>query len=299
VRGLRARRRAADAPTVALTFNPAAPAVLVKPAPAEPEPAVERKRRRVPVRPVAGAAVVAVLAAGAVAMRGGGEAPDGISSPEEASGSVQMVVMNGGCGSGRTIRPDLVEAAWGATGFVIAPEYVMTNAHVVDNVSRPTFADLPAAVVLYDDTVDLAVLHVPGLALPPLKFDAADKGDTVTVAGFGGRPKLREAKVKGFLRNGQVQDPDDGFPAVHGAGSVLIDRPLIPGDSGGPWLTKDGDVAGVSALRVDGRSLWDRLRFRSFEDKEIGLAVAAGIAAEVAAKGIGLTAPVKVPGCPS
>jgi S1-C subfamily serine protease len=294
MRTLRTKRQAAP---VALTLNPAAPGVVVKPAAPKPRPPVERKRRRIPVRPVAGVAVVAVLAAGAVAMRGGGEASDGISSPEEAAGSVQMVVMNGGCG--RTHHAGMVAADWGATGFVIAPGYAMTNAHVVEDVARPKFAGLPATVVLYDDTVDLAVLRVPGLDLPPLKFDAADKGDTVTVAGFGGRPKLREAKVKGFLRNGQVQDPDDGFPAVHGAGSVLIDRPLIPGDSGGPWLTKDGDVAGVSALRVDGRSLWDRLRFRSFEDKEIGLAVAASIAAEVAAEGIGLTAPVKVPGCPS
>lgn len=288
MRALRTKRQATP---VALTLNPPTPGVVVKPAAPKPRPAVERKRRRVPVRPVAGVAVVAVLAAGVVAMRGGGKAPDGVSSPEEAAGSVQMVVMNGGCGSGRTVKPAQVEAAWGATGFVVAPEYVMTNAHVVDDVSRPAFGGLPATVVLFEDAVDLAVLHVPGLDLPPLKFDAADKGDTVTVAGFGGRPKLREAKVKGFLKGGRTE-------GGHGAGSVLIDRPLIPGDSGGPWLTEDGDVAGVSALRVDGRSLWDRLRFRSFEDKEIGLAVPASIAAEVAAKGVGLTSPVKVPGCP-
>ena len=77
------------------------------------------------------------------------------------------------------------------SGFVYAPQHVLTNAHVVAGVTTGltvTTRDgtqLPARVVLYDPQVDIAVLDVPGLDLTPLHFDnQARPGDNAVVAGY-------------------------------------------------------------------------------------------------------------------
>ncbi len=63
------------------------------------------------------------------------------------------------------------------SGFVISPDHVLTNAHVVagrhpgpDGLHRATARRSPPRVVLYDPQRDIAVLDVPGLAAPPLQF---------------------------------------------------------------------------------------------------------------------------------
>ena len=72
------------------------------------------------------------------------------------------------------------------SGFVISPDHVLTNAHVVAGVTRGQtvtttvgrIQTLSATVVYYDPQVDVAVLYVPGLNLPPLHFaGAANPGD--------------------------------------------------------------------------------------------------------------------------
>ena len=72
--------------------------------------------------------------------------------------------------------PD-VPARIEGSGFVFAPDHVMTNAHVVAGVHgrpRRVHRDRQAAqrarVVLYDFQRDVAVLYVPGLHAPPLHF---------------------------------------------------------------------------------------------------------------------------------
>ena len=62
------------------------------------------------------------------------------------------------------------------SGFVFAPEHVMTNAHVVagvrdgPDVYTKTGRRLRARVVLYDFQRDVAVLYVPGLHAAALAF---------------------------------------------------------------------------------------------------------------------------------
>ena len=68
------------------------------------------------------------------------------------------------------------------SGFVFAPDHVMTNAHVVAGVTQgptvttPSGRTVQAQVVLYDPQVDIAVLYVPGLNLSPLQF--SDQAET-------------------------------------------------------------------------------------------------------------------------
>ncbi len=77
------------------------------------------------------------------------------------------------------------------SGFVVAPQRVVTNAHVVAGVQRPQVQvggegeRLDATVVLFDPAEDLAVLAVPGLRAEPLGTgrDLTASSDAV-VAGF-------------------------------------------------------------------------------------------------------------------
>ncbi|MEE1926868.1 MarP family serine protease [Streptomyces sp. TRM 70351] len=141
------------------------------------------------------------------------------------------------------------------SGFVFAEERVMTNAHVVAGVDRPTVAvggvggALPATVVYFDPDTDVAVLRVAGLDAPALEF-AADtgRGDPAVVAGYPGNGglDLRAATVAGEVP-ARGQD-------IYGTSVVTREiHPLRgtvrPGNSGGPLLTPDGEVAGVIFAR--------------------------------------------------
>ena len=135
------------------------------------------------------------------------------------------------------------------SGFVYAPQRVMTNAHVVGGVSAPTVnlggKIYGAKVVLYDWKRDVAVLDVPGLNATPLVFagDAKTSADAI-VAGFpeNGPFNVQAARVRGRL---QASGPD-----IYHRGTVSRDvyslrSTVRQGNSGGPLLTPDGDVYGV------------------------------------------------------
>ncbi|MCQ9135006.1 MarP family serine protease [Streptomyces hilarionis] len=138
------------------------------------------------------------------------------------------------------------------TGFVFGERRVMTNAHVVGGVDEPTVQiggegrKYDATVVLYDWKRDIAVLDVPDLDAPALKFsgDDASSGDNAIVAGFpeNGSYDVRAARVRGRITaNG---------PDIYHRGTVRRDvyslyATVRQGNSGGPLLTADGKVYGV------------------------------------------------------
>ena len=139
------------------------------------------------------------------------------------------------------------------TGFAVAGDYVVTNAHVVagagrgDTKVRDAGDQLHDAVtVLFDPALDVAVLHVPGLHANALRFTTKDptRGAIGATLGFpgGGALQVLPAAVAG------------AYPAVgrdiYGQDQVrreilelhaAIDR----GDSGGPFVLSDGTVGGV------------------------------------------------------
>jgi S1-C subfamily serine protease len=137
------------------------------------------------------------------------------------------------------------------SGFVFAPQHVMTNAHVVAAVSEPTVQiggqgrHHPAVVVLFDPAKDIAVLYVPGLAAPALPFDTdAEARDSMAVAGFpnGGPYQVRAARIRTELsaRGRDIYDDDTVTRNVYS-----LYAQVFHGNSGGPLLTPDGSVAGV------------------------------------------------------
>jgi S1-C subfamily serine protease len=137
------------------------------------------------------------------------------------------------------------------SGFVYAPDHVMTNAHVVAGVTQgPTVTTpgghvLPAKVVLYDPQVDIAVLYVPGLNLTPLRFsDQAQAGSSAVVAGY----PLDHALTARAARIGGTQNAVG--PDIYQTGQVNrqifeIRAQVEPGNSGGPLLSPSGTVYGV------------------------------------------------------
>ena len=137
------------------------------------------------------------------------------------------------------------------SGFVIAPDRVLTNAHVVAGVTQSLHAvtsggtSLSAHVVLYDPRRDLAVLDVPGLTAPPLAFAGqARVGASAIVVGY----PLNSSFTAVAARVGRVETATgpDIYQAVEVKRQIYGIRARVePGNSGGPLLTPDGRVYGV------------------------------------------------------
>jgi S1-C subfamily serine protease len=138
------------------------------------------------------------------------------------------------------------------SGFVYAPDHVMTNAHVVAGMNTPyvqvrgTGEAYRARVVYLDASVDVAVLYVPGLDAPTLDFaaDEAQRGDDAVVAGFpgGGRLPASPPRVRGILtpRGTDIYDSGTVVRQVY-----AVRGEVLPGNSGGPLLSPEGEVYGV------------------------------------------------------
>ncbi|MEV0981577.1 MarP family serine protease [Streptomyces sp. NPDC049915] len=141
------------------------------------------------------------------------------------------------------------------SGFVYAPRHVMTNAHVVAGIDRPGVRvggagrTYDARVVLFDPDRDVAVLYVPDLKAPVLRFDdGARRGDRAVVAGYpqDGDLNLQAATVAGRVRATGQNIYNDATVTRE---IYSIRSTVRPGNSGGPLLTTDGRVFGVVFAR--------------------------------------------------
>ncbi|SDF62175.1 Colicin V production protein [Blastococcus aurantiacus] len=136
------------------------------------------------------------------------------------------------------------------SGFVYAPERVMTNAHVLAGVTEPTVEaggeSYDATPVYVDEAIDVAVLAVPGLPQERLLFTdrTAVAGDDAIIMGYpGGGPF--------FVGAARIRDQNDiSGPNFRNTGTVVRDvyslfGSVRAGNSGGPLLAPDGSVLGV------------------------------------------------------
>jgi S1-C subfamily serine protease len=136
------------------------------------------------------------------------------------------------------------------SGFVIAPQRVLTNAHVVagtDEVGVEVADDLLSGrVVLYDPDTDIAVIAVPRLDAPPLRFSQADalSGASALVLGYplDGPYQASEARVRERinLRGPDIYDSHTVQRDVYTVRAVVRS-----GNSGGPMVDPQGRVLGV------------------------------------------------------
>jgi S1-C subfamily serine protease len=137
------------------------------------------------------------------------------------------------------------------SGFSVARDLVMTNAHVVagqddTTVLRPDGTRLSATTVVFDPDRDLALLSVPGLGQAPLPIADGQVGTTVAVFGHPeGQDAVRVAPAS--IRQ-QVNAVGRG---LYGSGLVrrsvyVLAAALHPGDSGAGLVNADGEVVGVA-----------------------------------------------------
>ncbi|MEO6867662.1 MAG: MarP family serine protease [Gaiellales bacterium] len=146
------------------------------------------------------------------------------------------------------------------SGWVAAPGYVVTNAHVVGGQSdtgiqrRGDDAPIKADVVSFDSVNDVAVLRVPGLDIAPLRARSSTSGGTAAVVlgypeslGFVASPARYsdERLVRGedIYAGGDYQRRVDSFRGV-----------VRHGNSGGPLVDGQGAVIStVFASTVGGK----------------------------------------------
>jgi S1-C subfamily serine protease len=174
------------------------------------------------------------------------------------------------------------------SGWVVAPETIVTNAHVVAGEHDTTVQiegrgfDLDAEPIAFDPTDDVALLRVRDLNLPSLAFAAS------TATGTGGA-------ILGYPENG----PLNAEPArigrtqtvltqnAYGQGPVsrLLTplRGLVrPGNSGGPLLDEEGRVlttvfaATVGGARKGGFGIADTTIVSVLADEQAGSGAAIG-----------------------
>jgi S1-C subfamily serine protease len=175
------------------------------------------------------------------------------------------------------------------SGFVYAPERIMTNAHVVagtrDLVVEDNGERLEGTVVVYDPERDLSVIYVPGLKAPVMPFapKAAASGANAIVLGYpqDGPYDAQSARVRddGNLPGRDIYDQSDVTRDIYTIRSLVRS-----GNSGGPLITPDGQVLGV-------------IFAAAADDRNTGFALTAKEAAPIAQAGATRTRGVQTGDC--
>ena len=139
------------------------------------------------------------------------------------------------------------------SGFVVAEDRIVTNAHVVAGVTEPIIEApgqpaLAGRVVAFDPENDLALIAVSGLLTPPLAIADVGAGSDVAVAGypFGGPLELRPARVMSIE---PITIEESGRTSTREIMTLAAD--VDHGNSGGPVLSGDGSVSGVVFAKSD------------------------------------------------
>ena len=176
------------------------------------------------------------------------------------------------------------------SGFVLSPDRVMTNAHVVAGADSVTVdasgKSYNATVVSYDPTVDIAILSVPNLPTGPLAFAnaPATSGTQAIVMGYpgGGSFVATPARIRELI---ELSGPDIYRNATINREVYTVRASVEQGNSGGPLIDLNGQVLGV----VFGAAV---------DDNDTGFVLTAKeVAAQLAH--IGDTAPVATGQCVS
>lgn len=146
------------------------------------------------------------------------------------------------------------------SGFVVAPGYVMTNAHVVAGVDRPMIQDRRGfhrgTPVVFDPNTDIAVLRTTNLAGPPLDLalEIADSGDLAAVLGYPGGGALKVVPAA-IINEIEALGRDIYGRRLASRRVYRLRAEVRPGNSGGPLVDPGGNVIGVifsaSAVRPD------------------------------------------------
>lgn len=136
------------------------------------------------------------------------------------------------------------------SGFVVASGLVVTNAHVVAGIDRPSIEDSKgqhrATTILFDPDMDLAILTARGLAGKPLNLAQQERpaGDGGAVLGYpGGGPFT--AVPAAIVDRMEAVGRDIYSRNLSTRDVYRLKANVRPGNSGGPVVAPDGQVTGV------------------------------------------------------
>ncbi|MEX2553837.1 MAG: MarP family serine protease [Actinomycetota bacterium] len=160
----------------------------------------------------------------------------------EAARTSVLKITSTGCGQRKTT----------GSGFIAGDGLVITNAHVVAGVDQTVVDDPrgrshPARVIFFDPEMDLAILRTSGLTGRALALvrSEVNRGQQGAVLGFpGGGPfEAEPGAVRGKYDSAVGRD-------IYSRSLVArevyqLDAEVRAGNSGGPFITSSGDVAGV------------------------------------------------------
>jgi S1-C subfamily serine protease len=166
--------------------------------------------------------------------------PAVLADPAARAAAGSVVQLRGrACGIGRQ-----------GSGWVLRPDLVATNAHVVagqdaTTVRTPDGRTLTGRAVYLDARNDVALIRVPGLAGRPLPLGRAPQAPTsVVLMGYPGDGPLRA--TAGTASPPRTVIAPDGFGGSPGPRSVVMMRGnLGPGSSGGPVVGPGGTVVAM------------------------------------------------------
>ncbi|MGZ8801959.1 MAG: acid resistance serine protease MarP [Mycobacterium sp.] len=136
------------------------------------------------------------------------------------------------------------------SGFVVAPNRVMSNAHVVAGSDSVTVEvdgqSYDAGVVSYDPNADISILDVPDLPSSPLQFveGEAPPGTDGIVMGYpgGGDFTATPSRVREII---ELNGPDIYRTTTVTREVYTIRGTVKQGNSGGPMINRSGKVLGV------------------------------------------------------
>ncbi len=187
------------------------------------------------------------------------------------------------------IRSEACRFELTGTGFVVRQGYVVTNAHVVAGASltEVTVSDrrIEAHVVLFDPALDVALLHVPGLRAPALRFATSTpaRGTEAAALGHaGGGPLLIIPAAVSDSYRAEGRDLYGEAPVTRDI--IELRAAIERGDSGGPLVLADGTVGGL--VFAEARS-----------DPTVGYALTPTDVATRIAPALGRTSPVATGPC--
>lgn len=149
-------------------------------------------------------------------------------------------VASTGCGVGISV----------GSGFFVSATHAVTNAHVVAGSSETTVTlgstVHEAAVVAYDPTADLALLHVPDASAPALELapTVPGRGSTGVALGYPGGSALT-VTAAGVTAAHEITGPDIYGSGAHERSIVELRAQIRQGNSGGPLVVEPGVVGGV------------------------------------------------------
>lgn len=171
------------------------------------------------------------------------------------------------------------------SGIIVDPDgYIITNYHVVKGADRvrvlltpPVTQEpqasfllksrgkiLPAKIVGFSRTIDIAVLKVEASGLPTLPFGRYDQIQKGQVVLAFGSPEGLENSVTLGLVSSVLRQPDPDSAMVY----IQTDAAINPGNSGGPLVDVDGNVLGIDTF----------IYTKSGGNEGIGFAIPSGIA---------------------